>query len=181
MLPAGPLAQETIPGCIAGQIRVGGAQGAGGTIPALCQPYSVDVQICDGTIPPCTIPPCSVSAVADANGQFTVCDLAPGTYTLVVRGLNTLANRRTGITVPEGSGTIPGTVPVDFGTLTPGDANGNNTVEIVDYSILATAYGKASGGPGWDRRADFNCNGSIEILDYSLLATYYANSGATCP
>ncbi|MBC7232386.1 MAG: hypothetical protein H5T68_03980 [Chloroflexi bacterium] len=163
-------------GCIYGTIAVGGAQTPGSTIPVPCQPYIVYAEICGYTIPPCTIPPCTIPAAADQNGNFTVCGITPGTYNVVVRGFNTLANKRTGIAVPAN-----GTIPVDFGTLTPGDASGNNVVDILDYSILATAYATCSGGLGWDPRADFNCSGCIEILDYSLLATYYTYTGDACP
>lgn len=181
-MPATRSLQDTIPGCIAGQIAVGGAQVPPGTIPLLCQPYTVSVDLCSGgTVPGCTVPPCTISVNADAYGRFTVCGLNPGTYNIRVSGSNTLAKLKTGVVVPPSGGTIPGTIPVDFGTLIPADANGNNVVDILDYSILATAYGKASGESGWDRRADFNCSGTIDILDYSLLATYYARAGDTCP
>ena len=162
-------------GCLHGHVQLEACPPNGETIPECCRPFTVYVESCGKTIPPCTVPPCAATVPVDAQGWFTVCQLLSGSHDIVVRGYNTLANLRTGINVPVG------TIPVDFGTLRPGDASGNNAVDILDYSILATAYGTSKDGPGWDRRADFNCTCHIEILDYSWLATYYAEQGATCP
>lgn len=169
-----PLQQGTT-GCIVGTVSVAG-QPSGGTIPTFCQPYTVYVEVCGATIPGCTIPPCTIPAAADAYGVFTVCGIPAGTHSVLARGYNTLANKATGVVVPSG-----GSVNVNFGALEAGDASAGNVVEILDYSILATAYATSPGDPEWDRRADFNCSGSVDILDYSLLATNYGHSGASCP
>jgi hypothetical protein len=173
--PTGVAVAGTIPGCLVGHVQVGAVIN-GGTIPALCQPYWVYVEFCGATIPTCGSRPSTIPVVADATGQFTICNIPPGTYAVLARGFNTLANLRTGVVVPEG-----GSVTVDFGTLTPGDADGNNKVDIFDFKLLYDAYGATSGGPGWDPRVDFNCDGAIQILDFSILSTYYGQEGERCP
>jgi hypothetical protein len=64
-----------------------------------------------------------------------------------------------------------------MGTLIEGDANTDGLIDILDFSILATAFGTVVGDPGFDPRADFNNSGNIDILDFSLLATNYSRSG----
>lgn len=108
----------------------------------------------------------------DATGHFGLCRLAPGTYDIVVQGANTLARRLDGVQLSAESPVI------DFGLLTPGDANGDNCIDILDYSTLATAYGWRAGDTGYEASSDFNGDGRVDILDYSLLATHYSECGA---
>jgi hypothetical protein len=112
------------------------------------------------------------SVRTDATGAFVLCNLPAGSYDIVAKGYNTLANRVTGVQL------TPGTTQVDLGLLRSGDANNDNHVTILDFSILAATYATSSGDPAFDHRADFNGDGYIDILDFSLLATHFAESGA---
>jgi hypothetical protein len=60
---------------------------------------------------------------------------------------------------------------MDFGTLREGDADGNNCVNILDFSILRSNYGQAG------TNADFNQDGWVSILDFSLLRSSFATCG----
>lgn len=111
-------------------------------------------------------------AVTNEWGVLTLCNVLPWTYDVIVKGYNTLSNRVNGVELAAG------TTQLDVGRLRSGDANNDDCVTILDFSILATAYGTAVGEPGYDARADFNGNGRIEILDFSLLATHFAECGA---
>lgn len=113
----------------------------------------------------------SVNVTTTNTGVFTVAGVDLYDWDIRVKGLHTLASRKNNVTV------VTTTAPIDFGLLYEGDADGNNRINILDFSILATAYGKQSGQPGFDPRADFNNNGRIEILDFSLLATNYLMQG----
>ena len=64
-------------------------------------------------------------------------------------------------------------------TLSAGDANGDNTVDIADFNLLVQSYGSAADdGTGlYDPRADFDCNGSIDLSDFGLLANEYGTAG----
>lgn len=54
------------------------------------------------------------------------------------------------------------------GTPKPGDANGDNTINILDLSVLASNYGQS----GRTRaQGDFDGNGLVNILDLSILAS----------
>jgi hypothetical protein len=74
----------------------------------------------------------------------------------------------------------------DFALLREGDANNDNVVTILDFSILATTFGECAltspiigGGRGaaGNEQADFNGDGCITILDFSLLASNFGQTG----
>jgi len=54
----------------------------------------------------------------------------------------------------------------------PGDANGDGMVNLVDFSLLATAFGTA------DSSADFNGDGFVNLVDFSILAANFGNTAA---
>jgi hypothetical protein len=112
------------------------------------------------------------SVTTDTAGRFTVCNVQPGTYDIVVKGFNTLANRVDTVPLPAGS------TNVNLGLLRSGDADNDNRVTVADLSILATAYRTGEGDAAYDLRADFNSDGAVDIRDFSLLATHFSQVGA---
>jgi hypothetical protein len=58
----------------------------------------------------------------------------------------------------------------------PGDANGDGSVNISDFNILASNFG--SGGNPRFRNGDANGDGTVNISDFNLLAS---NFGQVCP
>jgi len=113
------------------------------------------------------------SVTTDQNGQFSFTHVVSQTSTcdISVKNGHTLQNTKYGVTINAGGNVM------DFGTLLEGDANDDNRISLVDFSILATSYDLGNGDPGFDARADFNENDWIEIADFSLLATNYDRSG----
>ncbi|MEM7682088.1 MAG: PEP-CTERM sorting domain-containing protein [Planctomycetota bacterium] len=63
-------------------------------------------------------------------------------------------------------------------TATPldGDANGDGSVDLLDFDILAGNFGTAVVGGAAD--GDFNGDGAVDLLDFDILA---GNFGATSP
>ena len=59
-----------------------------------------------------------------------------------------------------------------------GDASRGCQVDIVDFSVLARAFGTSQGPAGYDLRADFDGDGQVDALDFSKLATFF---GSRCP
>lgn len=57
----------------------------------------------------------------------------------------------------------------------PGDANGDRCVNILDFSIVAGAYGSHWGCPGYDVRADFNLDGVVDEADMEILSAHYGD------
>jgi hypothetical protein len=58
-----------------------------------------------------------------------------------------------------------------------GDINEDGRVDILDYGILFSEFGKSVNTPGVDARADLNGDGLINILDYVIL---FENYGKSC-
>ena len=49
--------------------------------------------------------------------------------------------------------------------VTPGDVNGNGVVDCADIGIVRAAFGRQTGQPGWDARADVDTDGIIDVRD----------------
>jgi len=103
----------------------------------------------------------------DIQGVFTVTGIVPGVYDLRIKNAHTLRNVQPNVTLTDGLNEI------DLGTLLEGDADDNNVINITDFSILRTTYGRQRGQPGFDARADFNEDGVIDLADFSLLRTNF--------
>lgn len=106
----------------------------------------------------------------DQNGTFTINGIAPGTYTITIENAKTLPLTKTNVNLVLGNNAI------DIGLLKGGDADGNNLVNILDFSILANSFSKVSGDIGFDGRADFNNDGISNITDFSVLANNFGQS-----
>ena len=59
----------------------------------------------------------------------------------------------------------------------------DNVVGSQDFSTLKSTFGKSSGQPGYDDRADFNRDGVVSSAYFSLLKGNFGQGGAslTCP
>jgi parallel beta-helix repeat protein len=106
----------------------------------------------------------------DDAGGFSLSGIPPGSYQARVRGRHTLVNGRE-VTLASGAN------EVSFGMLHEGDANGDNCVTILDFSLLRMAFGACAGDGAFDGRADFNEDGCVTILDFSLLRTNFGRCG----
>jgi hypothetical protein len=122
------------------------------------------------TVPGNNLPAYIFTPTTDNSGKFTLTGIVPGTYQVSVKNSHTLQNLKT-VTLTAGENTI------DFGTLLEGDANNDNSITLIDFSILATTYGKYQGTSGYDPQADFNGDTCVTLLDFSLLASNYGKSG----
>jgi len=127
------------------------------------------------TVPGETEPRYHFTPTTDDSGWFSLGGVVElGNYDIRVKGTHTLQNL-INVTLETGEN------EVDFGTLLEGDANDDNVVTILDFSILASTFGKAEADPDFDARADFNQDGVVTILDFSLLASNFGQGGAPEP
>src|SRR5262249_22980962 len=131
---------------------------------------------------------------SDQSGVFTITAPAPGTYNYRVKNTQTLANAGTlsasGLQVtksqsykvaglePSNLVTFQPATPVEMGTLLEGDANDDNCVSVIDFTIAKNAFGKSVGDPGYDPRADFNGDNTINVADFNLLKSNFGVCGA---
>jgi len=106
------------------------------------------------------------------NGVFTMTGLTPGTYDISIKNSTCLTKLVTNVTLTAGNTTV-----VDFGTMREGDANGDDKINILDASFLASRFGSSEGDPGWSPNCDFNRDGHINILDASALASNFGQHG----
>lgn len=54
-----------------------------------------------------------------------------------------------------------------------GDANGDDSVDLLDYFALSDSYNLVLGDSGYDAAADFNGDDSVDLLDYFILSDNY--------
>lgn len=110
----------------------------------------------------------------DASGYFTVSvdGLPSGTYSYRAKGPRYLAN--------AGSVTLSGApiTQLEIGSTRIGDADNNNVVDMVDYSIFLAAFGALCGDPAYDQRVDFDDNCTINAADYTTLNSAFGRLGA---
>ena len=53
------------------------------------------------------------------------------------------------------------------------DADNDGSVDIVDFSMLASAFGSRIGTCSYNPLVDFNADGAVNQLDFNILQTYY--------
>jgi plastocyanin len=112
--------------------------------------------------------------VTDASGFFTLpLGLSPGHYRWRAKGPKHLANAGEFDPQPD-----PPAVAVEIGLMRGGDANDDNIVSTIDFSLLRASFGKAFGDPGFDERADFNSDNVVNSLDFSILRSSFGQAGA---
>ncbi len=107
-------------------------------------------------------------------------DVAPGNYRLFIKGTRHLS-RVVNVTV-SGSGDV--TVPTV--TLKGGDANDDDSTDVLDLDQLIRAFDSfADDGPepgdqpsaNWDPGADFNYDDSVDVLDLDILIRNFDQTG----
>ncbi|WP_245911400.1 malectin domain-containing carbohydrate-binding protein [Neolewinella xylanilytica] len=101
---------------------------------------------------------------ADAAGRMTVSGFALGEYRVLVKRSGFL-QRVQSVTLNGGD------VTTTFGELRAGNLNADNSVSILDFSLLANSFGQSG------QAADFNGDGVTNILDFSLQASNFGQSG----
>jgi hypothetical protein len=110
----------------------------------------------------------TTKSVSTAIAQVT--GILPGTYDISAVSPGCLTNVKRGVVIGGTS------TDVNLGTLLEGNTNNDNKINIQDFGILATTYGKGSADAGFDARADFDRSGRINIADFGLLAGNYAKN-----
>jgi len=110
---------------------------------------------------------------------FTIPDVAPGDYTLVVTKPGHTSFTVQHITV--GTENIDLTASIGVMTLLCGDINGDNMINDSDLAILwqASNYNKSTADPGVNKLCDLNGDGMINDSDLAILwAAANYNKGA---
>lgn len=127
----------------------------------------VEVKLYNGTTEIATY-----NTTTDAGGAFTIenMNVPAGPYTVRVKPALYLSMVET-IQINTGTNTVT------FGVALAGDANGDNTVSSLDFSLLAATFNLTSGDTGFNPNADFNGDNVVSSLDFSLLASNFNQVG----
>lgn len=125
----------------------------------------------------------ALAAVAGANGNFSIADVPPGTYTVEASYSGYLRAAATGVVVQSGVLTVPvGTV-----RLLGGDANGDGVINILDVGSVISEFGRTgvpvrSDAPDCldsDDPNDINDDGIVNIGDLAIVAGNWGKVGPT--
>ena len=115
-----------------------------------------------------------ITGTADSNGSIsidgTINSIVPGDYQLAIKYPNSLQIVQT-ITLVAGDNEIP------IGELLMGDANGDNTIGLEDFSILVSVFGLDFGETGYNETPDFNGDNTIGLEDFSVLVSNFNTAG----
>jgi hypothetical protein len=110
----------------------------------------------------------------DQNGHFTApaTSLVNGSYLWRVKSPKYLA-KSGAFNLTDAPTTF-----IEMGLMRAGDANNDNVINIADFNILRSTFGKSQGEPGYDDRADFTGDGVVNVLDFNLLKLNFGQMGA---
>ncbi len=116
----------------------------------------------------------TASAQLPANGRYYFNGFAGASYQVGAKGDRQLRK-------VVSTNTAAGSTTVNFTNLLTGDANGNNTVDVDDLTVLLTRYNTHIGDGSYDLSplADLNYNGTIDVDDLTLLLNNYNTTGAS--
>ncbi|MBL8047501.1 MAG: hypothetical protein JNJ45_02355 [Chthonomonas sp.] len=112
------------------------------------------------------------TTINPVTGEFLFSTNFSGPVDVYLKGRTFLRKVQTGVTA--------GLNCCSF-ALNNGDCDGNNIVDIADYSLLAARFDRVLGDPLYDVRADLNGDGIVDIADYTLLALNFDGVGVDLP
>jgi hypothetical protein len=67
---------------------------------------------------------------------------------------------------------------VEMGLMRTGDCNNDNVVNVSDFNILKSTFGKSQGDPGYDDRADFTGDHVVNVSDFNFQKANFGTSGS---
>lgn len=116
------------------------------------------------------IPAYTFAAETDEEGFFTLDSITPGTYYLFTKYSNTLSRVQLLILAP-------GENYVEIPLLRGGDSNGDNEINLTDFSLLLQSYNKFREDPLYNSMVDFDNSQQVNILDFTILLSNYNQVG----
>ena len=105
----------------------------------------------------------------DADGNFSIADVAFGNYTIRVKASHWLAKA---ITVDVNADTNLGIV-----SLINGDAVDSNEVDWDDYNAVVDAFGSLPGDSNWNANADLDGTGEVDWDDFNIAVDNFGAVG----
>lgn len=106
-----------------------------------------------------------------SDGSFSIASVPTGNYDIYVKIDGYLQKGYFNQEISNGGNNL------SLGSFTNGDLNGDNGINIVDFSTLSSAFGTSIGNPNFNPLADLNCDNGINIVDFSILSIGFGLSG----
>ncbi len=106
----------------------------------------------------------------DAQGGFTLYQVAPGTYEVAFKASHWLRRVRT----VEVIGSNVQGVNV---SLPNGDVDGDNEVTLFDFSRLVAAFGSMPGDSNWNPDADLDGDEEVTLYDFGIIVRHFGEAG----
>jgi hypothetical protein len=113
----------------------------------------------------------NLDGIGNYSFGTTDLNLPAGTYDITAKASHWLREKIGSVVVSP-----TGAVGVNF-SLINGDIDGDNHVDIGDYSELSTAFGSQPGDGNWNANADLDGDGEINIGDYAILSAEFGLDG----
>lgn len=123
--------------------------------------------------------------VTNAFGQGTGAADLQATFDLSTSPIQAGSNdfiASVSVTDPNSGSATTGASRVTFtiAKTIPGDLNGDGVVNCSDIAIVEASFGKKTGQPEFDSRADVNSDGIVDIRDLAFVSQHLA-PGTKCP
>lgn len=113
--------------------------------------------------------PYEKTVTLDSSGGYTLPNVPGDVYEVRIKSAKWLAKK-------QALNINAATLTLNTGLLA-GDANNDNSVDVLDLDLLIQAFDSASGDVNWNEGADFNCDDSVDVLDLDLLIRNFDSSG----
>jgi hypothetical protein len=107
-----------------------------------------------------------------ANGDFDLLGLPDKDYKVWIKGAKWLATNRS-VNLTNGD------VSNLNATLLAGDANDDDSVDVLDLDVLIQAFDADPTASHWNENADLNCDGSVDVLDLDILIRNFDRNGGS--
>jgi probable HAF family extracellular repeat protein len=107
----------------------------------------------------------------DAQGGYTLRNVAPGTYDIAFKASHWLRVVVPGVAIVNADVT-----GVDV-SLTNGDIDGDNEVTLFDFGELVAAFGSMPGDSNWNPDADLDGDLEVTLFDFGILVRNFGAIG----
>ena len=113
-----------------------------------------------------------LNGTTDDSGNFTVDNVTPGTWDVIVKNCSALSQLNESRTFTAGE-----TTGADFGGSREGDCDSSDTVAIADRILLYNGWGKETDQPGYNVCCDLDRSGTLAMGDRIIMYANWGQSG----
>jgi probable HAF family extracellular repeat protein len=113
----------------------------------------------------------SVDLTTDADGNYTISDVVPGTYKLAFKASHWLRRVVHGVRVAKDD------VKDKNVSLINGDVDGDNEVTLFHFGWQVAAFGSVPGDENWNADADLDGDEEVTLFDFVILVRNFGAIG----